>query len=60
MGSSAPVRALAAQAHTELTRRASDVRESAEQLSAIAGRFEQVDLETVAGMEAWLENAGLG
>jgi hypothetical protein len=45
------VRALAAQAHTELTRRASDVRESAERLCDIAARFEQVDLETVAGME---------
>jgi hypothetical protein len=45
------VRALAAEAHAELTRRASDVRESAEQLCDTAARFEQVDLETVAGME---------
>jgi hypothetical protein len=45
------VRALATQAHAELTRPASDVRESAERLCEIAARFEQVDLETVAGME---------
>jgi len=45
------VRALAAQAHAELSRRAADIHERAEQLGAIAARFEQADLESVAGME---------
>ena len=45
------VRGLAAQAHAELSRRAANLQEFAEQLGVIAGRFEQADLESVAGME---------
>jgi len=59
------VRALAAQAHAELSRRAADFHERAEQLGAIAARFEQADLESVAGMErlaismqSWVERSG--
>ena len=59
------VRALAAQAQAELSRRSADIHERAEQLGAIAARFEQADLESVAGMErlavtmqSWLERSG--
>ena len=59
------VRALAGQAHAELSRRAVTLQDRAEQLAAIAARFEQADLESVAGMDrlaasmqSWVERSG--
>jgi uncharacterized protein YukE len=59
------VRALAAQAHADLSRRAATLQDRAEQLASIAARFEQADLESVAGMErvavsmqSWVERSG--
>jgi len=59
------VRALAAQAHSDLSWRAATLHARAEQLGAIAAKFEQADLESVAGMEhlaismqSWVERSG--